>query len=732
MSLASAMDDLIRKAQRSDQIPTEMVSIHLRRDGQIAKGLFSRTAATYHVRLDTKVEVGDIPVTVRDFRAQRSLPLTIRPRLWITKPGHLAASELEKHPYRAKETLANWIRDLVQEIVDSRETEDLAIWISLNTSGIEDKISQMLLERGFGAEIVINTEDLPESSILIETEQFSCRPRDIKVDVPMELSVRLDHVGAASEKPPANESEWRRNLKTIVRDYVERQESLDGVRQQDGFEARLREFIDAACKRMGWRVERFELKLDLSSFTRSFSGTFDVPWKSSEGREFRFTIKASMEIAAEGAAAYVRADSPDLEVWTRRNLEQCIADILFETDTDGLSPSNFNVVQSQLKESLEEKAVAVGLTVRLVVAEPSIEEWKFLKLREFEIQSLGYATTNPDITAVFSMVVTGQFKSVGPAFQASKLSGNISEQISDVAVDAAKLVIQRTEPAHYFAQFKEVDEAAALNERTVSVEQELKDDIRARLSKWLKFDVKDVQFTQIDPDFRAKQSELLKFDLGEVTVDILPAEISQNEMLPVGVRPKQQLIPFTFKGELQPADRKYAYNLAMRDLNLSFLRSLISGWAKECLNGKSYIDLATDHEAAALGLRRELSDKISGLLASYGVGIRVTEVSRGVSEVEGDAIDELVQMKLDRAKNQRQVEREKMRARLEYEKDNSKGDQDYLRALQERRTALVETDLSSHDDTNKSIEAFKKKRTNTNENNSLESEDIEDSTSKYE
>jgi hypothetical protein len=707
MSLVSAMDDLIRKAERRAELPPQMVSVPVRGDGRIAQGWFTLAASNYHLRLDTKVEIGELPMTIRDFRSHRSLSLSVRSRLSIPAPGHKAVVAVAASPYRGKETLTNWIRDCVQATVDIREVEDLAIWISVNASSIERLVENMLVDRGFSAEIHLNTETLPSRSLLIETEGFTARPKDIDVPLSFELDVRLDHVGSAQRPPPQNETEWRKQLKAEVRDFIERNETLDRVRQFDEFRGRLQSHLDGVCRKYGWRIERFDLMIDLSEYSKTISETFDIPWRSSEGREFRFTIKAALGIAANGAALFVRAKKPDLRDWTQEQLELCIDDILFDTDTEGLNPNNFDGVQEALRQCLERKAAEVGLNVRLVITEPAVPEWDYLTPREFEVAEHEYETTSPDSKAVFSMVVTGKFATVGPAFSASRHGGNIPSKVMEVAIDAARLVMRRTEPADYFGKFLDI---APGDLRSEPVRVELEKEIKSRLVKHLAFRVESVQFTQIDPGYGEKRAALQKDGLRELSVKVLPADSHLRFRLPPGARPPQALVQFDLRGELLDPDRKYAHVLALRDFDPESLWRRVSGWAVDVLDGLTDEELSCNSFEKRQNLKNALDRDVAIKLSEFGVSIRFSSIERINTAIDSDVIDEHIQLPLDRARTDREIERAKLKQKHDYELERGTGQLEYLKTVDEARRRIGKVDIQSLQDAERTLGAIDQAR----------------------
>lgn len=710
MSLASAIDNLIHKSERREKPADEMTPVHITRDGRIASGFFSRVAATYHVRCDTKIELGDLQLTIRDFRAHRSLPITVRLRLMIPAPGHKAAQSINAHPYRARQTVSNWVQDQVQDIVDKRETEDLAMWLGVNAQDVETKIAQMLADKGFVADVALGTEDLPENSILIETEDFSARPRDIDVRLPMSLSLRLDHIGAADKKPPANETDWRRMIKDTVRDYTERSEELDAVRQRDAFATRLQEHLDQTCRKVGWRIERCDIKIDLTDFSKSISETFQVPWTSTEGRAFHFTIKVAIEIAESGATKYLGQGAPDLSNWTRSQLTEIIDSILFETDTDGLNPTNFGEVQNRLKAELDQRALECGLEVRLVVAEPTIPEWDYLQPREFEIDEEFYDTTSPGTQAVFSLVVTGQFATVGPAFAASRNGGNIARKITDTAIDACRLVMRRTEPADYFAQFRGVKtDDPRFAPRESPVADELHAAIKDRLKKHLNFRLTDVQITQIDPDYNEKREKLRLDPMRTLEVAALPGEVRKKHEIPVGSRPEALLIPFKVSAELTDPDLGNASNLALGPLDLDKIWTMVTHWTQELLDGLSVDELAADSTTSVQELRKRLNDEISAKLGIHGVGIYVSAVQRGNSELDDVTITRNLTMDMDRMRHRMELERIAMKKEMELARADHEGAIAYAKAAQEMLEHFTRSDITSLDEAKRELRDLDRK-----------------------
>ncbi|WP_298921802.1 hypothetical protein [uncultured Roseobacter sp.] len=691
------MDDLIRKAEKREELPPFMVEIRTRPDGQIARKLLERSigSSLWFMRLDSKVEVGQLPIDLRDFRAKRTLKASVRLRLAIPKPGETAVEALASSPSLPTECVRGWVKDVMQAQVDALGPEDLALWMTLNSGKLEDDICKALKEKGFLAEVQVETGDLPDTTREVKTGTFNVRPRDVDWALPVSVGIRLDHAGKAEVKPPANETAWISEIREVVRDYVERHETLDSVRETEAFADRLRQHLDGACLRFGWKIDRMELTSDLSQFQETLIDTFPSEWRSHSGRVFAFRTKVELSIAANGAKRYVQAELPSLRSWTEKNLKTCFDKILFERDTDDLNPDNFDSVSSKLRDCLSRRAEEKGLKVGIVLVEPTIPEWRYLTKREFEVDQMRFGTTNPDHDAVFSMVIQGKFPTVGPAFQAGSDKKPIPQQIKDTGVEAAKLVMQGIELEDYISHFEALDNRVMHNtERSEPVKAELEREISARLLSHLGFVVSRVQVTKIDPEIREKQAQLLREGPREFVVDVLPDAPGIDDLSP-GLRPKEALVPFTLKAELRPPDRQYVVNLALRELDPDRLWGQIEGWVLAALDGRSHEGLRCNDLESHSSLIRLLNDEVGALLLARGVGIDFLSIERGNSEVEQGVIDEKITQPLTNQRHQKALDDLRREHELEYERSHLTGERIHLEDLQAARTKAVENEAQS-------------------------------------
>ncbi|MEM8735283.1 MAG: hypothetical protein AAGG44_13715 [Planctomycetota bacterium] len=650
--------------------------------------------------MDQKVEIGTISLDLRDFRAKRTLPVNVRLRLMIQAPGELAVKTLSNSTFLPKEAVRGWIMGLLQDAVDAHPTEDIALWIAQNGESLENDIANLLKEKGFEAEIKVETEDLPANTKVIATENFTVRPRGIEWALPISIGLRLDHAGDAQAKPPANDTDWRRTIKDITRDYVERNETLDEVRQTEAFAKRLSDHLGIACLRFGWRIDRMDLTSDLSEFEKSLIESFETEWKSNSGRVFRFTTKVELAIAENGATQYVKEGRPVLKSWTSENLQNCFDSILFERDTDALNPDNFVEVETKLRACLTQKAKGVGFAVGIVLVKPAIEEWDYLVERQFEVPPVTYGTTNPDHDAVFSMVVDGKFPSVGPAFEASRRNKSIPEQVKDTAIDAARLVMESTELDDYISNFEELEPDERVRQRTSRVEPvqaELYRAIVARLASHLNFLVSSVQFRRIDPDIRRKIAEILREPAHTFQVDVLP-NTDGIKGLPIGSRPEKALVRFTLRAELQPPDRKDVLYLAQRELDPSRLWSHVEGWSLAALDGLSQDELSCDSVEKINFLIMRLKEKVSIKLSNHGVCVDFLSIERSNSGIENVIIDEKVTGWIDIQNHQRNKLELMRNHELEYQRILLEGERKKLRELQDARSkAIVDESLGLAD-----------------------------------
>lgn len=712
MVVVSAMDELVRKSVKREAKPDDMEQFRVGSDGKIASTLSVRglTAQKWFVLLDQKVQIGPISLDLLDFRAKRTISVTVRLRMLIPKPGEQALESLAKSNSMPKETVRSWVKGLMQSEIEKHQTEDVAVWIALNANTIESGIVKLLKEKGFEAEAKIETDELPDNTMVIATESFTVRPRDVDWSLPISIGMRLDHSGTAKIKPPANETDWRRTIKSIARDYVERNESLDDVRQHNKFAKRLEKHIGEACADFGWKVDRLELTSDLSEFDKELSDTFETQWKSHSGRIFAFKTKVELSIAQDGAANYLKAKQPALRAWVTDNLKSCFDSILFERDSDALNPSNFSEVDAQLRQRLAELAKPVGFKIGLVLVEPAIPEWKYLTTRQFEIGEENYGTTNPDKDAEFSMVIEGKFPSVGPTFKASQGNESIDELIRKTAIQAARHVMKSTELQDYISHFDAFDERLRGDTlRDEPVLAELKREIAAQLKSQLNFSLSSLKVRKIDQEIREKLAQLYREEPKEFSVNVL-----YDMDLEKGVRPEELMVPFALVAEFAQPDRKDVVNLALRELDPDRLWENIKGWTKTALDGLSYDDLLCDTPQSKNKLINTLNREVGAKLSLRGVGIDFTSIDRGISQLEAVENYAVFGSKIEEsqhARDIRQIERNHEKTALTEELEQNRELMGYLSDAQRE---AIKTNNLSYDETVHAIDEAKQRQRREN------------------
>ncbi len=653
MVVVSAMDELVHKAAKREPKPDEMKEFRANAEGKLSSSFLAKSFSSqkWFALLNQKISIGALSLDLLDFRAKRTISVTLRLRLSIPTPGDLAIESLASVKSMPKETVRTWVKDLLQTEIEKHQTEDVAVWVALNAIALEAEIEKFLLTKGFKAEAKLETEELPDNTIVIATKTFTVRPGDVDWSLPISIGMRLDHSAAAKKKPPANEEDWRRTIKNIARDYVERNETLAGVRQNREFSKRLEGHLTKSCLEFGWKISRMELTSDLTEFDKGLSDTFETEWKSHSGRVFKFKTKVELSIAPDGAALYLNAKQPTLRAWVTDSLKACFDSILFERDTDALNPDNFGEIDDELRKNLEAMASPVGFEVGLVFVEPAIPEWDYLSARQFEIAQDKYGTTNPDKDAEFSMVIEGKFPSVGPAFKASQGNRPISDLVEETAKTAARLVLQSTELEDYISHFEEFD--GRIREGSMRKEPvltELKREVSARLKGHLGFKLSDLKVRRIDTELREKLADLTKLGPRKMNLRILP-ELDIEGV----VRPEALKVPITLKAEFAQPDRKDVVNLALRNLDPDRLWSSIEGWSTESLEGLSFEELRADTPENKRALIKRLNDEVGQKLSLRGVGISFLSIERGASEFEKMEIYKLIDAKLEEADHVRKL-----------------------------------------------------------------------------
>lgn len=708
MVVVSAMDELVRKAARGEPKPDEMKEFRANAEGKLVSSFLARSFSSqkWFALLDEKVSIGALSLDLLDFRAKRTIPVTLRLRLLIENPGDLAVESLASVKSMPKETVRTWVKDLLQAEIEKHQTEDVAVWVSLNALAIEAKIVKFLKTKGFEAEVKLETDELPDNTLVIATETFTVRPGDVDWFLPISIGMRLDHNVEAKRKPPANEEDWRRTIKKIARDYVERNETLAGVRQTKEFSKRLEKHLTKSCLEFGWKISRMELTSDLSEFDKGLSDTIETEWKSHSGRVFKFKTKVELSIASDGAALYLKAKQPPLRAWVDDNLKTCFYNILFEHDTDALNPDNFGEVDKKVRKSLQSLASPVGFEIGLVLVEPAIPEWDYLTIRQFEIAQDKYGTRNPDKDAEFSMVVEGKFPSVGPAFKASQDNRSISDLIEETAKAAARLVMQSTELEDYISHFEEFDER--LREATMRQEPvfaELKREISARLKEHLGFKLSNLTIRRIDTEIREKLAELIKLGPKTINLRILPALDIEGVVGPEALK-----VPFELRAEFAQPDRKDVVNLALRELEPDRLWENVEGWAAETLGGLSFEELLADTPGSKRALILKLDREVGARLSLRGVGISFISIERGSSELEDIENYNVIGAKLEEfehAKTLLGIERNHAVKALTQQLEQSLSLMDYLSEAQ--RIAIEKGGLS-YEETVRVIEDARRKQ----------------------
>lgn len=680
MSISKPIDAICYKLSDGEGPSVHQHLVRVNKEGEILSGMMARLKATHRfaVRTNYQIESGRSQIRVRDFNANINIDVPVRWKASITDDGSGLIRASLKLVKSVHHTIEDAMFQALQRAVDKRGDSELGSWVHNQKQSLTNQIESECTKLGLAIVCVLETDKFVSASQEIKTPSFTVRTQDSDRDIDVKINMRIDPISNQAQSGPKTRGDWEQKIRHWTKDYVERNEVLNNIYLDDKFDKRLEQHIDKQLKTLGWIIQRFTLKTPRMVQEKSLSDNFKVDWTSAKGQKFKFDVK--LAIVIEDLGLYDKMEKPELRDFAQDILNSSFEAVLFNKDTDNLSPANFNEIRDALHQMVNTSAKRYGIQLTTLIPDPAIPEWDLLRPHVYNIPAQDYETMDPGCKANFHLVIEGQFSSIGSAFaMTATKERTTAQQVRDLVVERATIFMREIEIADYTNNFSsDAEDSGSVRQRMIGV-------LKAELRKRFNFLTQDIKVHQYDPDIR-RQLETLENDGFRDThlrlmPDLPPEHIGNDALIPTLVRWR-----FT------TADRENSVNLHYRKLQLTELAETVEHKMKEVLDGLDYEVLMARSAEEKGDLKRLLQTDLNAQLGGYGVAVLIESVEPQENEVQKLDYWLKTGRKLERIRRERELERKRDSKRLELDPKLLTIESDYktYNALIERRLRQIQ------------------------------------------
>lgn len=376
-------------------------------------------------------------------------------------------------------------------------------------------------------------------------------------------------------------------------------------------------------------------------------------------------VNSTVQMILQDVAKYKASNSPDLEDWLQKTLEREVPQLLFyKKYIDFLV--NFQPMEADIKERLSKEAEAIGYKVEQLITVPDLEpiKWK----DNFTIEaSETFETRSANVEVKLHIIVTARIADLKKIESYLNRQQNVPKLMEEAVVSTTRQFLHKVEPERFYMRFSYTENAG---EETV--EKELRDEIKKRLTSEFHADVIDVIPKPVDTDLSTRLRKLQR--------TICPFEIEVSSI--------PSIEPIIFKGKFRvdSVDANGWAKFQLLNYEIDQIRENLEDSIEAKLGAYSNEILAySDHDRLSkieIVIRRLAQDFA---LEYFGLAIEILTVKREDTEIQ---------------KMAKEVQRKKIQGRFEIETEKiidavaasvseNKTKLAYLTALLEERQKAV-------------------------------------------
>ena len=244
-----------------------------------------------------------------------------------------------------------------------------------------------------------------------------------------------------------------------------------------GMEQVLQERLDELLADYGHRVRNLAVRRPWDE-TAPVSGDAKLPpleeqklatvkhWKDNQGNGLEFRAEGVIEIAADGAGLYDRVGRPSREKWFDDAIGEALRGELAGEAVTDLDAGRIETSSSRIEARIRQKAKQIGLSIELYFGSVYLPNNDWLLPRRVLVEAKKYPTAHPNIPGHFSIDMQIRFvrrKALEPFLRRrpdqteEAVDKAVEDEIRNIAVESAQIVMKGIDANHYFAAFNKWD-----------------------------------------------------------------------------------------------------------------------------------------------------------------------------------------------------------------------------------------------------------------------------------
>jgi len=546
------------------------------------------------------------------------------------------------------------------------------------------------------------------SSLLIGPQKFSVQV----TDYPKNLDCEVDgELGVLDEKTAHNrrdrlEAIMEREIKSYMAKHVKLHDYYFGSDEQ--LIPGIKTYLDGVFASQGRQVERLFIKREKPSFSNDVREiTKGVKYQVQERPE-PVTIVSTLQMELQDAGQYVATDTPNLEKWVQRELDNIIPKVLFGMKYIDLLLS-FKPKEADIKDYMEKQAKNIGYSLRALLSVPNLEQLKLLKNFDINVPGTTPFSTKIDQAEVkLEISATVRIQNLKDIEIYLNQQQDVTKLMTEAILNETKRFLRSIEPEDFYMHFGFTVDGEK------GVEQNLIELLTEKLSN----------------EFKAT---VIKVDLKRLNTEITDRLRELEKSLPEGfefeINPLSGGEPIGFFGDFQVegVDPNGWYQFQKRTFSIQHIRVHIQKTAQRKLR-----TFASEHLEYRWHEEQEDIQKAMAHIMQpsatevFGVAIRVLNFDREMTDLDQQRNKlrrELEKKKLLRLEREMEDKQERQEFEKELKQLANDSEKKRYEQLLKKREEIIEDGLIDDDEELADLEAeILKKSKTTDENKSNEDE----------
>jgi hypothetical protein len=378
--------------------------------------------------------------------------------------------------------LAKWVHEYLN--VRWNEITEAYQYEKINLQGILANKALREVGLNLNAEISVEGQDKLETIVFGPTTfrvRFADRQEEEELQVQLEIPVDEQGDMKAVLHQGISLPDW---VTKSIQKYFAENISLETFcfeLNSPAVKQGLRSYLNETLKSIGRKVAFIWLDAD-AKVPRSFRKDLEITYRHFACPE-PIVIQTSALMIPHNIVRYRAKKSPELDVWVETTLRETIENVLFGVEYLDLF-IEFQPLEDRIKEEMNQKAEAIGFTVKQLAMKSHLEIIAELKKIDIEIdedENEGlFETSIPDCRIRLGIAVIARIQDMAGVSERLRCKQVISEEMKRDIHTLTKQYIRTIDPERFYMRYSSTDLKQYPQE--IPVEKELSDKIVAILA----------------------------------------------------------------------------------------------------------------------------------------------------------------------------------------------------------------------------------------------------------